>query len=141
MDISANDAIDRHPGTTLESFRFRCRHVMAAPFRPQTQVLGRGLKDLPRDQIIVATKVGRYGPEEFDFSAERVTRSVHDSLRRLQLDYVDLIQAHDVEFVSLDVVGDRTAACGTSAWAVGAPQRAFLPGNPPDNHWSWQPLR
>ena len=31
------------------------------------QVLGRGLALLPRDQIVVATKVGRYGGGVFDF--------------------------------------------------------------------------
>lgn len=31
------------------------------------QVLGRGLALLPRDQIVVATKVGRYGSGTFDF--------------------------------------------------------------------------
>lgn len=31
------------------------------------QVLGRGLAQLPRDQIVVATKVGRYGANTFDF--------------------------------------------------------------------------
>ena len=40
------------------------------------QRLGKGLKDLPRDQIVLATKVGRYGPNAFanlfDWSAERV---------------------------------------------------------------------
>jgi hypothetical protein len=50
----------------------------------KVQVLGRAIKDLPREQIIVATKVGRYGADTFDFSAERVTRSVHESLERLQ---------------------------------------------------------
>ena len=49
------------------------------------QVLGRALKDLPREQIFVATKVGRYGTNTFDFSAERVTKSVHESLERLQV--------------------------------------------------------
>jgi hypothetical protein len=48
-------------------------------------VLGRGLRDLPRDQIVVSTKVGRYGQEAFDFSSERVTASVHESLARLQV--------------------------------------------------------
>jgi aryl-alcohol dehydrogenase-like predicted oxidoreductase len=71
---------------------------------PDRQVLGRGLAKLPRDEIVVATKVGRYGPDDFDFSAERVTRSVHESLQRLQIQYVDLIQTHDVEFVHLDQV-------------------------------------
>ena len=50
-------------------------------------------------------QVGRYGPELFDFSAERVTRSVAESLQRLQVPYLDLIQCHDIEFGSLDQVG------------------------------------
>lgn len=53
----------------------------------EVQVLGRGLKDLPRDQIVVATKVGRYGQDTFDFSAARVKASVRESLARLQVLY------------------------------------------------------
>ena len=56
--------------------------------RMHAQVLGRALKGLPRDKVIVATKVGRYGADSFDFSAERVTRSVHESLARLQASIV-----------------------------------------------------
>ena len=41
-------------------------------------MLGKGLKDLPRGEIVLATKFGRYGPNLFDFSAERV-RGVHQS--------------------------------------------------------------
>jgi len=62
-------------------------------------VLGRCLKDLPRDDIIVATKVGRYGDGP-DFSRERVTQSIEESLNRLQLEHIDVIQCHDVEFAS-----------------------------------------
>src|SRR5450631_4194396 len=51
-----------------------------------------------RDRVILATKCGRYGFSEFDFSAKRVIASMDESLRRLQTDYVDLFQAHDVEF-------------------------------------------
>ena len=68
------------------------------------QVLGRGLRDLPRDQIVVATKVGRYGQDSFDFSAARVKASVRESLARLQISYVDLIQTHDIEFTTMDQV-------------------------------------
>ena len=57
------------------------------------QVLGRALKDLPRKQIIVATKVGQYGNKQFDMSAERVTRSVHESLARLQARPVERLAA------------------------------------------------
>jgi L-galactose dehydrogenase len=68
-------------------------------------VLGRGLALLPRDHIVVASKVGRYGGGVFDFSAERVVVSLKESMARLGLDYLDLVQAHDIEFGSLDQVG------------------------------------
>ena len=54
-----------------------------------------------RDKVILATKLGRYDVNKVAFSSERVARSVEDSLSRLQTDYVDVIQAHDIEF------GDR----------------------------------
>ena len=55
-----------------------------------------------RDQMIVGTKAGRYGPEEFDFSADRIRRGFEESLRLLGTDYVDILQLHDVEFVDLE---------------------------------------
>src|SRR5207245_11053413 len=58
----------------------------------------------------LATKVGRYGSGEkdFDFSAERVTRSVDESLKRLRLAHIDLIQCQDIEFASLNQVVQET---------------------------------
>ncbi|RMZ53252.1 hypothetical protein APUTEX25_005241 [Auxenochlorella protothecoides] len=69
-------------------------------------VLGQALRDagLPRDQFVLATKVGRYGQDTFDFSGPRVTRSVEESLERLHTSYIDLIQVHDMEFGSLDQI-------------------------------------
>lgn len=63
-------------------------------------VLGKALRQIPREKYLLATKVGRYGKtqEHFDFSAERVTRSVDESLARLGVDTVDFIQVHDMEF-------------------------------------------
>ena len=46
-----------------------------------------------RERVILATKCGRYGLDEFDFSAKRVIASMDESLRRLQTDYIDLFQA------------------------------------------------
>lgn len=68
-------------------------------------MLGKALKALgvPRNEYVVSTKCGRYA-EGFDFSAERVTRSIDESLERLQLDYVDILQCHDIEFGNLDMV-------------------------------------
>ena len=67
------------------------------------QVLGKALPLLPRDQIFVATKCGRY-KSGHDFSRSRVTASVKESLKRLQISYLDIVHCHDVEFVDLDVV-------------------------------------
>src|SRR5512136_1280064 len=70
-------------------------------------VLGKALRGIPRDRYYLATKVGRYGDAEFDFSARRVTASVDESLSRLSLEYIDVIQCHDVEFADLDQVANE----------------------------------
>lgn len=69
------------------------------------KVLGKALKavGVPRNEYIVSTKCGRY-KEGFDFSAQRVTKSIDESLERLQMEYVDILQCHDIEFGSLDQV-------------------------------------
>ena len=71
-------------------------------------VLGKALGTVNRDQYYLATKVGRYGLQDFDFTSDRVIKSVDQSLARLRIDYIDLIQCHDIEFVDLDVVVDET---------------------------------
>jgi L-galactose dehydrogenase len=61
-----------------------------------------------RHKVVLATKCGRYGLKEFDFSAQRIARSVDESLRRLQTDYLDLFQAHDIEFGDVEQVINET---------------------------------
>ena len=70
-----------------------------------------------RDSIVLATKCGRYGPADFDFSAVRVAGSVEESLLRLRTDYIDLLQVHDVEF------GDRAQLSGETLPALREMQR------------------
>ena len=64
-------------------------------------VLGKALKEIPRDKYYLSTKVGRYGKDgvnTWDYSAKRVTDSVYESMERLNVDYIDLINVHDIEF-------------------------------------------
>ena len=64
-------------------------------------VLGKALKELPRDKYYLSTKVGRYGKDgvnTWDYSAKRVTDSVYESMERLNIEYIDLINVHDIEF-------------------------------------------
>ena len=51
-----------------------------------------------RKTIFLATKCCRYGNGVFDFSYQQVLSSLDESLKRLQTDYVDLLQVHDIEF-------------------------------------------
>jgi D-threo-aldose 1-dehydrogenase len=67
--------------------------------------MGAALKGLPRDEIVVATKVGRLiRPDEtgtpkaqFDFSYDATLRSLDESLERLGLDRVDVLHIHDAD--------------------------------------------
>jgi L-galactose dehydrogenase len=71
-------------------------------------VLGKALKGIPRERYYLSTKIGRYGLADFDFSPERVVRSVDESLARLKLAHIDLVICHDIEFVSIDQVVNET---------------------------------
>jgi len=60
-------------------------------------VLGKALAELPREQVVIATKVmGRVwdGPLGAGLSRKHVFDAMDQSLRRLQVDYVDLYQLH-----------------------------------------------
>lgn len=74
-------------------------------------VLGKALKEIPRDRYILSTKVGRYGKDgvnTWDYSAQRATDSVHESMERLNIDYIDLINVHDIEFADLNQIVNET---------------------------------
>ena len=74
-------------------------------------VLGKALKEIERDRYYLSTKVGRYGENgvnTWDYSAKRVTASVYESMERLNIDYIDLINVHDVEFADLNQVVEET---------------------------------
>jgi len=66
-------------------------------------VLGKALKDIPRDKYYLSTKVGRYGKDGvnlWNYCGKRTIESVYESLERLNVDYIDLINVHDIEFQS-----------------------------------------
>ncbi len=74
-------------------------------------VLGKALKSVERERYYLSTKVGRYGKKgvnHWDYSAERAVESVYESMERLHVDYIDLINVHDIEFADLDLVCNET---------------------------------
>jgi len=76
------------------------------------EVLGEALRPLPRDQIILATKVYHHfypgGRRHPDLSGKYVEQECEVSLGRLQMDYIDLYQCH--AFDPLTDLAETTAA-------------------------------
>ena len=107
--------------------------IDCSPFYGLTRaetVLGKALQGIPRHQYVLATKVGRYGEDEFDFTAARVTRSVDESLQRLGVDYIDIIQCHDIEYGSLDQVVEETLPALRRVQAAGKVRFVGITGFP-----------
>lgn len=74
-------------------------------------VLGKALREIKRDKYYLSTKVGRYGKDgvnTWDYSARRATESVYESMERLGVDHIDLINVHDIEFADLHQVVEET---------------------------------
>uniref|UniRef100_A0A0C9PJ04 ARA2_3 protein n=1 Tax=Fopius arisanus TaxID=64838 RepID=A0A0C9PJ04_9HYME len=106
-DLDVDEAIK----TIHSAIKSGINYIDTAPFYGQgrsEEVLGMALKDVPREAYYIATKVGRYEKtfeNMIDFSAKKTRESVEKSLRLLGLDYVDIIQIHDIEFAKdLDIV-------------------------------------
>lgn len=77
-------------------------------------VLGKALRGISREKYYLSTKVGRYGKDgvnTWDYSGKRAKESVKESMERLGIDFIDLINVHDIEFADLhQVVGETLPA-------------------------------
>ena len=109
-------------------------------FGQAEQLLGQGLKDLQvlRDELVIATKVlgkMKENRNSSGLSRYHIFNAVDDSLKRLQLDHIDILYVHGVDFkTSLedivrslnDVVESGKvryiAICNWPAWMVAKAQ-------------------
>jgi aryl-alcohol dehydrogenase-like predicted oxidoreductase len=81
----------------------------AASYGSAEERLGKALVGR-RDEVVVGTKAGRYGFDDFDFSPARIRRNAEHSLRLLKTDYVDILQLHNIEFIPLGPLLDDSYA-------------------------------
>ncbi|KAK9472318.1 NADP-dependent oxidoreductase domain-containing protein [Dipodascopsis tothii] len=89
-----------------------CAIDTSAYYGPSEVLLGEALADAeiaelyPRDTYFLITKAGRVAEATFDYRPEAMRASVERSLQRLRTSYLDVVYAHDVEFVPLaDALG------------------------------------
>jgi L-galactose dehydrogenase len=103
--------LDEIFGSIRVALELGLNFIDTSPFygRGMSEVLlGIALRDVPRDQYTLCSKLGRYDVGHFDFSAKRVAESVDVSLHRLGTDHLDIILCHDIEFVPLRQIVEET---------------------------------
>ena len=67
-------------------------------------VLGKALKGIARDRYFLSTKAGKYtapgayGADELNYSETRIRAGLEESMKRLGVDYVEIIHLHDFEY-------------------------------------------
>ena len=101
-------------------------------------IMGEVLKDYRREDIVVSTKIywGGRGPNRVGTSRKRLIEGTKASLKRLQLDYVDLIFCHRPDYDTpleetvraMDhlVSSGQALYWGTSEWPADRIEEAFL---------------
>lgn len=64
------------------------------------EILGEVLQGGWREKVILCTKAGRLDRAKFDFTPAGMRQCFEGSLKRLRVDHVDILLAHDIEFAT-----------------------------------------
>ncbi len=75
--------------------------IDTAPLYKSETLVGMGLQGVPRESYVLATKIGRLpdgkGGFTFNYSRDEVLQSLENSLKALNVDYVDILHIHDAD--------------------------------------------
>ena len=128
-------SIDINEAITCVSTAIECgmNFIDTSPYygRGMSEVLlGVALQDVPRDDYILGTKLGRYDANHFDFSAKRVEESVDVSLHRMRTDYLDIVLCHDIEYVGLRQIVEETIPALRKIQQAGKVRHVGISGYP-----------
>jgi len=101
-------------------------------------VVGKAIKDLPREALVISSKVfwpTMPGPNGQGLSRKHITESINASLKRLDLDYIDLYFCHrfdpdtpleEVVFTMTHLIEQgKILYWGTSEWTASQISQAF----------------
>jgi aryl-alcohol dehydrogenase-like predicted oxidoreductase len=96
MGLKSGKTEDGAARLVLDAVELGVNFIDTAPPYGTEGVVGKALKSIPRDKVVVATKstVRRNGEW---WSPERVVQSLDNSLRLMGTDYVDVFNLHAVE--------------------------------------------
>jgi len=96
MGLKSGKTEDEAARLILEAVELGINFIDTAPPYGTEGVVGRALKSIPRDSVVIATKSTVYRNNE-RWSPQRVIESLDNSLRVMGTDYVDVFNLHGVE--------------------------------------------
>jgi len=101
-------------------------------------LMGEALKDFQRENLVISTKIfwGGSGPNQTGLSMKHLIEGTKNSLRRLQLDYVDLLFCHrpdphtpieeTVRAMDIIIKSGLAFYWGTSEWSAVDIEKAYM---------------
>ncbi|KAL1122364.1 hypothetical protein AAG570_003769 [Ranatra chinensis] len=136
-DFTENEAIE----TIRDAIKRGINYIDTAPYYGQGRseaIIGKALNGVPRNSFYLSTKVGRYTKEwetMFDYSAEKVTRNLEESMRLLGTDYIDIVVVHDVEFGDMNQIITETIPAIRRQVELGKVRYIAISGYPIQTLW------
>jgi L-galactose dehydrogenase len=112
-----------------EAVGFGINFIDTAPAYGTEGVIGRTLKSIPRDQVVIATKAPIHRGAEW-WPAERVVASLDNSLRVMGTDHVDVFNLHGVEVDEYDYALNTIAPALLEQKAKGKIRHVGITENP-----------
>ncbi len=108
MGLKSGKTEDEAARLVREAVELGVNFIDTAPPYGTEGVVGRALKSIPRDKVVVATKSTVHRNNEW-WTPERVVASLDNSLRLMGTDYVDVFNLHAVDPFMYDYARDTLA--------------------------------
>jgi aryl-alcohol dehydrogenase-like predicted oxidoreductase len=129
MGLKSGKTEDESARLILDAIDLGVNFIDTAPPYGTEGVVGKALKSVKRDQVVVATKAFIHRNDEWS-SPERVVASLDNSLRLLGTDYVDVFNLHGIESHEYDYALNTIAPALLKEKAKGKIRHIGLTENP-----------
>jgi aryl-alcohol dehydrogenase-like predicted oxidoreductase len=129
MGLKSGKTEDEAARLVLDAVDLGVNFIDTAPPYGTEGVVGRALKSIPRDKVVIATKAFIHRNNEWS-SPERVVASLDNSLRLMGTDYVDVFNLHGVEADEYDYALETIAPALLAQKAKGKIRHIGVTENP-----------
>lgn len=133
LGLKAGKTEDEAARLIEAAFDLGVNFIDTAPSYGTEGVVGKALKSIPRDQVVIATKAQVHRNNEWA-PPERVVASLDNSLRVLGVDSIDVLNLHGVEAYEYDYCLEKIAPALLEQKAKGKIKHIGLTENPIVDH-------